>query len=147
MKLITGATVAAIAALSISTNALAQAAPAPACKALSAEVVKLRKQLSGEQWGSYARSAPQATQLATEIANILSMMRMNLDLMSAHRCAMPTEPVSTSTYMLATLRCSTATLDKAADEKEKCDRSKWLTNDATAASDPKPTAASASEAK
>lgn len=122
MRFITGTALAVIAALALSSSALAQAAPPSACKALSGEVVKLRKELSSQRYGSLARSAPQATQLATEMANTLAMMKMNLDLMTAHRCAMPTEPIRTSTYMLGALECSIAS---PADSKEKCDESKW----------------------
>lgn len=137
-----GAAIAALATLLISTSAVAQNAQPSACKALSAEVVDLRKELSSKRYGAYARSAPQATQLATEIANTLSMMKMNLDLMAAHRCAMPTEPVRTSTYMLGALECSVAS---PADAKEKCDETKWtMIGEAPAA--PKP-AAPSSQAK
>lgn len=120
-----GAAIAALATLLISTSAVAQTAPSPACKALNNEVVILRKQLSDQKWTSYVQSAPQATQLATEIANTLSMMKMNLDLMSAHRCVMPTEPISTLTYMTAALQCATAEMKKEEDKDAKCDRATW----------------------
>lgn len=126
MKLMFGAAIAAITVLTASTTAFAQAAPPPACKALNAEVMTLRKELSDQKWTSYAQSAPQATQLATEMANTLAMMKMNLDLMSAHRCPMPTEPISTTTYMAAALQCSTATIRKEEDKDVKCDRATWL---------------------
>lgn len=94
------------------------------CKALSAEVVSLRKGLSSRLHGSFPNSAPQATQLATEMANTISLMKLNLDLMSAHRCPMPTEPISTDTYVIAVKACLLSPDD---ERREKCDEANWMT--------------------
>jgi hypothetical protein len=104
---------------------VAQTSGGNTCKALGGAVEAAHKNLSASEFGSYARSAAQATQLATEQANAISLMQINLTLMSAHKCAMPTLPVSTATYALPALQCSTAQLKEEADKEAKCDRSKW----------------------
>ncbi len=117
-------------ALSAAGQAQAQAAtaapPVSVCKALSSSFDDGLKELAEQKWTTSARSAPQATQLATEEANTLSIMQMNLTLLAANHCSMPVRPVSASTYMLPALQCATASFetDEAA-RKEKCDRAKW----------------------
>lgn len=135
----------AAAAVSLSSPVLAQtAAPSSTCKALALSVDAYRKDLSVKEYTSFARSAPQASQLAAEIANILTMMKMNLDLMGAHRCPMPTEPVATATYMVPAMECATAGLKDEPDKEAKCDRSKWKSLNQTVADlTPKPAAAGA----
>ena len=117
-------------ALSATGQAQAQASPAVApvsvCKGLSSSLDDGLKELAEQKWTTSARSAPQATQLATEEANTLSIMQMNLTLLVANHCSMPVRPVSSATYMLPALQCATASYgtDEAA-QKEKCDRAKW----------------------
>lgn len=102
-----------------------QTAPS-ACKGLAAAYDDGLKELSEQAWTTSARSAPQATQLATEQANTLSLMQMNLTLMVSNRCPMPTRPANTSTYMLPALQCATASLgNDEAVRKARCDRTKW----------------------
>lgn len=121
-------------AVGVALNAVgqvqAQTAAAPptlsVCKALSGAYDNGLKDLAEQKWTTSARSAPQATQLATEEANTLSMMQMNLTLLAANHCPTPTRPVSEAIYMLPALQCETASLG--ADDvarKTMCDRAKW----------------------
>jgi hypothetical protein len=71
---------------------------------------------------SYANSAPQATQLATEIANELAIVKINLDLMRDHNCPMPKVPVVPETYANAARTCVAA---KEGSREALCNRARW----------------------
>jgi hypothetical protein len=92
------------------------------CKALEAAVVTAHQDISILDSTSYAISAPQATQLATEIANKLAIVKINLDLMRDHNCPMPTVPVVPETYASAARACATA---KEGSREQLCDRAHW----------------------
>lgn len=106
------------------------AAPAGPCRALALAVDSGLKDLAYTRFGSNARSAPQATQVATEQQNRIAMIGLNLNLMAAHRCPMPTTPISEMTYSLNALQCVTAELDDALGKGDgskvaKCNRADW----------------------
>lgn len=120
--------VTALAISMLPLSAAAQTAPtvSPLCRALMAEYEGGSKQLSYYAFGYSSRSAPQATQLATEKANTLALMQLNLALMAGSRCPLPTRPASEGDYALPALECATAGLQGAEAERDlKCDRSKW----------------------
>jgi len=96
------------------------------CAILTRAYVANLKALSYETFAAgTARSAPQATQLATEKANTLALIQLNLDLIIANRCPAPTAPVSTVTYAEGALTCALAEMKGEADKDAKCNRDTW----------------------
>lgn len=126
------AAIAAALALLMTPALAAAQAPAAAgpCRGLALAVESGLKDLSYTRFASNARSAPQATQLAAEQQNRIALIGLNLTLMSAHRCPMPTAPISDMTYSLNALQCVTAELDEALGKGDgsraaKCRRLDW----------------------
>lgn len=99
--------------------------PSPACKAFAQMVDANLKGISYTKASSYARSAPQATQLAAELQNDIAFLKINLDLMAANKCPMPTRPVSDIMYAVSASECALAQMKSDPDKDAKCDRSKW----------------------
>lgn len=97
----------------------------PTCKAFAQMVDANLKGISFTKASSYARSAPQATQLAAELQNDIAFLKINLDLMAANKCPMPTRPVSDMMYALPASECALAQMRSDPDKDAKCDRSKW----------------------
>lgn len=73
--------------------------------------------------GMLTRSAPQATQTASEQMVSLARAQANLDLLIASRCPLPKSPVSEQAYMSAAADCALASDE--AQMRAKCARSEW----------------------
>lgn len=103
------------------------APPAPAntaaCEALT-RTVELNLKTLGQDYAnaSQTKSAPQATQVANETANDLAILKINLDLLVANRCAPWTRPVGLMNYGGAALACAKA---QPAEKAAMCDQDSW----------------------
>lgn len=94
-----------------------------ACEALN-RTVELNLKTLGQDYAnaSQTKSAPQATQVANETANDLAILKINLDLLVANRCAPWTRPVGLMNYGGAALACAKA---QPADKPALCDQDSW----------------------
>ncbi|HEY3695793.1 hypothetical protein [Phenylobacterium sp.] len=103
------------------------AAPAAGVCAALGRAVDLGLKRLGEHQAerTVARLATQAAQAATDSATEIAMIGINIDLMQTHHCPMPTAPVSEDLYLLPATTCATATVNRAPDKDQACDRSKW----------------------
>ncbi|MCC7267878.1 MAG: hypothetical protein IT546_11130 [Caulobacteraceae bacterium] len=52
------------------------------------------------------RSAVQASHRAAEEQNVLALLKMNLDLMAAAKCSLPTKPITRGGYQAGGLACA-----------------------------------------
>jgi hypothetical protein len=126
--------------VSLSSNAYAQPTPklvatsagGAICKVLEAAVVGGEKEASAEEASSSSEnSAPRAAVAEGRIANSLNAIEINIVLMGQHRCAPISHSISSSTYLLPALTCTTdrlrASIGGNRDTKiESCDRAKWM---------------------
>jgi hypothetical protein len=116
----------------ISTGILllaAQGAPASAqsalCTTLAVDYESASKDLGDNIAAGVAdNSAPRATLRAMEDANVLIRAQQTLELMKAHKCAMPNRAPTGARYMLAALECRNERL-RGTKDSPKCDRKTW----------------------
>jgi len=98
-------------------------ANAAACEALN-RTVELNLKTLGQDYANatQTKSAAQATQVANETANDIAILKINLDLLSANRCAPWTRPVGLLNYGGSALACAKAA---PADKPAQCDQDAW----------------------
>lgn len=114
--------------------AFAQVSP---CETLSAAVDdQIKKAASTFAEGITDNSAPRATMRELQIANSLSLVRINLDLMVQNKCPARKSPVDPMIYLSDALACEVA-LQKGDKEPAACKRDTWQSPHAATAS-PKP---------
>jgi hypothetical protein len=85
------------------------------------------KDLARTYWSGVGdNSAPRDAVRQAKMANAWSTITVNLTLMSAAGCGLPTAPIDETTYTTNALECLTAELKTDKDaEKNACDRSAW----------------------
>ena len=114
--------------------AFAQTSP---CETLSAAVEdQIKKAASTFAEGITDNSAPRATMRELQIANSLSLARINLDLMVQNKCPPRKSPVDPMVYLNDALACELA-LQKGDKDPAACKRDTWQSPHAATTS-PKP---------
>lgn len=100
--------------VSFASLAMAQTAAADVCARLAAAVSTNTRNLAYiHARGFLDRSAAQGTERASEEGAILALLKVNLDLMAANRCPMPTTPITRGGYMDGAAACASSSGDGA----------------------------------
>lgn len=108
--------------IALAGPAIAQTSP---CDALNSTVEdQIKKAASTVADGITDNSAPRATMRELQIANSLSLIRINLDLMAQNKCPSRKIPVDPMIYLGEALDCELA-LRKGENDPVACKRESW----------------------
>lgn len=106
-----------------------QAAPPNRCVTLANDYRRHEMNLADiDAEGVGDNSAPRATLREMRTANELTLANMTLQLMQAHRCALPDREPSGAAYSLAALQCRNAMMRMSPGQRDlpaECNRGGW----------------------